>query len=81
MSKNYKTGDKKLYVQSKDYEKVAAILHDILGLEEKEVIARLKEGAKNELYQVEFSGKGKNNYFREERKKLNRRWKRQNCLV
>lgn len=60
LSKNYKTGDKKLYVQSKDYEKVAAILHDILGLEEKEVIARLKEGAKNELYQVEFSGKGKN---------------------
>ena len=60
LSKTYTTGDKKLYAQEKDFDKIATILHKNLSIEKSQALKILQDGAKNELYQVEFENYGKN---------------------
>ncbi|STP29639.1 peptidoglycan glycosyltransferase [Enterococcus durans] len=60
LSKTYTTGDKKLYAQEKDFDKIATILHKNLSIEKSQALKILQDGAKNELYQVEFGNYGKN---------------------
>lgn len=58
LDKKRKVGDKPVYV--KDKQKTAKALAPILGMEEADLLKRLKVGDKNGSYQVEFGTKGKN---------------------
>lgn len=60
LSKTYTSGDKKLYVEEKNFDKVAEILHKNLSIDKKDALNILEDGAKKELYQVEFGSYGKN---------------------
>ncbi|EME7187387.1 penicillin-binding protein [Enterococcus faecium] len=60
LSKTYTSGDKKLYVEEKNFDKIAEILHKNLSIDKKDVLNILEDGAKKELYQVEFGSYGKN---------------------
>lgn len=60
LSKTYTSGDKKLYVEEKNFDKIAEILHKNLSIDKKDALNILEDGAKKELYQVEFGGYGKN---------------------
>ncbi|RBS54673.1 penicillin-binding transpeptidase domain-containing protein [Enterococcus faecium] len=60
LSKTYTSGDKKLYVEEKNFDKIAEILHKNLSIDKKDALNILEEGAKKELYQVEFGSYGKN---------------------
>ena len=61
LSKTYTSGDKKLYVEEKNFDKIAEILHKNLSIDKKDALNILEDGAKKELYQVEFGSYGKNN--------------------
>ncbi|MFV0558464.1 MAG: penicillin-binding transpeptidase domain-containing protein [Enterococcus sp.] len=58
LSDTYVSGDDKLYAQEKDFETIAEILHDVLKINEKSALQTLKDGAKNNQYQVEFNQSG-----------------------
>ncbi len=58
IDKRRKDGDKPAYV--KDQKKTAKELAPILGMDEDEILNKLKTGVKNGSYQVEFGTKGKN---------------------
>lgn len=60
LSKTYTSGDKKLYVEEKNFDKIAEILHKNLSIVKKDALNILEDGAKKELYQVEFGSYGKN---------------------
>ena len=60
LSKTYTSGDKKLYVEEKNFDKIAEILHKNLSIDKKDALNILEGGAKKELYQVEFGSYGKN---------------------
>ncbi|EGP5615849.1 penicillin-binding protein [Enterococcus faecium] len=60
LSKTYTSGDKKLYVEEKNFDKIAEILHKNLSIDKKDALNVLEDGAKKELYQVEFGSYGKN---------------------
>ena len=60
LSKTYTSGDKKLYVEEKNFYKIAEILHKNLSIDKKDALNILEDGAKKELYQVEFGSYGKN---------------------
>ncbi|HAR1481581.1 TPA: penicillin-binding protein [Enterococcus faecium] len=60
LSKTYTSGDKKLYVEEKNFDKIAEILHKNLSIDKKDSLNILEDGAKKELYQVEFGSYGKN---------------------
>lgn len=60
LSKTYTSGDKKLYVEEKNFDKIAEILHKSLSIDKKDALNILEDGAKKELYQVEFGSYGKN---------------------
>ena len=60
LSKTYTSGDKKLYVEKKNFDKIAEILHKNLSIDKKDALNILEDGAKKELYQVEFGSYGKN---------------------
>ncbi|MGM9902968.1 penicillin-binding protein [Enterococcus hirae] len=60
LSKTYTTGDKKLYAQEKDFDKIAEILHKNLSIEKNKALKILQDGAEQKLYQVEFGNYGKN---------------------
>ncbi|HFM9420678.1 TPA: penicillin-binding transpeptidase domain-containing protein [Enterococcus faecium] len=60
LSKTYTPGDKKLYVEEKNFDKIAEILHKNLSIDKKDALNILEDGAKKELYQVEFGSYGKN---------------------
>lgn len=60
LSKTYTSGDKKLYVEEKNFDKIAEILHKNLSIDKKDAMNILEDGAKKELYQVEFGSYGKN---------------------
>ena len=60
LSKTYTSGDKKLYVEEKNFDKIAEILHNNLSIDKKDALNILEDGAKKELYQVEFGSYGKN---------------------
>lgn len=60
LSKTYTSGDKKLYVEEKNFDKIAKILHKNLSIDKKDALNILEDGAKKELYQVEFGSYGKN---------------------
>lgn len=60
LSKTYTSGDKKLYVEEKNFDKIAEILHKNLSIGKKDALNILEDGAKKELYQVEFGSYGKN---------------------
>ncbi|PQF04523.1 cell division protein FtsI [Enterococcus faecium] len=60
LSKTYTSGDKKLYVEEKNFDKIAEILHKNLSIDKKDALDILEDGAKKELYQVEFGSYGKN---------------------
>ena len=60
LSKTYTSGDKKLYVEEKNFDKIAEILHKNLSIDKKYALNILEDGAKKELYQVEFGSYGKN---------------------
>ncbi|WP_414947151.1 penicillin-binding transpeptidase domain-containing protein [Enterococcus faecium] len=60
LSKTYTSGDKKLYVEEKNFDKIAEILHKNLSIDKKDALNILENGAKKELYQVEFGSYGKN---------------------
>lgn len=60
LSKTYTSGDKKLYVEEKNSDKIAEILHKNLSIDKKDALNILEDGAKKELYQVEFGSYGKN---------------------
>ncbi|WP_437628433.1 penicillin-binding transpeptidase domain-containing protein [Enterococcus faecium] len=60
LSKTYTSGDKKLYVEEKNFDKIAEILHKNLSIDKKNALNILEDGAKKELYQVEFGSYGKN---------------------
>ncbi len=53
-------GIKKLYVEEKNFDKIAEILHKNLSIDKKDALNILEDGAKKELYQVEFGSYGKN---------------------
>lgn len=56
LSKTYTSGNKKLYAQEKDFEKLVAILaKEVSGFDEKKALTALKNGAKENLWLVEFS--------------------------
>ena len=59
LSKTYTSGDKKLYVEEKNFDKIAEILHKNLSIDKKDALNILEDGAKKELYQVEFGSYGK----------------------
>lgn len=60
LSETYTSGDKKLYVEEKNFDKIAEILHKNLSIDKKDALNILEDGAKKELYQVEFGSYGKN---------------------
>ena len=60
LSKTYTSGDKKLYVEEKNFDKIAEILHKNLSIDKKDALNILEDGAKKELYQVAFGSYGKN---------------------
>ncbi|HAX1080895.1 TPA: penicillin-binding protein [Enterococcus faecium] len=60
LSKTYTSGDKKLYVEEKNFDKIAEILHKNLSIDKKDALNILEDGAKKELYQVEFGSYGEN---------------------
>ncbi|HCI0380443.1 TPA: penicillin-binding protein [Enterococcus faecium] len=60
LSKTYTSGDKKLYVEEKNFDKIAEILYKNLSIDKKDALNILEDGAKKELYQVEFGSYGKN---------------------
>ncbi|MDW8821309.1 penicillin-binding transpeptidase domain-containing protein [Enterococcus faecium] len=60
LSKTYTSGDKKLYVEENNFDKIAEILHKNLSIDKKDALNILEDGAKKELYQVEFGSYGKN---------------------
>ncbi len=60
LSKTYTSGDKKMYVEEKNFDKIAEILHKNLSIDKKDALNILEDGAKKELYQVEFGSYGKN---------------------
>lgn len=60
LSKTYTSGDKKLYVEEKNFDKITEILHKNLSIDKKDALNILEDGAKKELYQVEFGSYGKN---------------------
>ena len=60
LSKTYTSGDKKLYVEEKNFDIIAEILHKNLSIDKKDALNILEDGAKKELYQVEFGSYGKN---------------------
>ncbi|GAB7135672.1 penicillin-binding transpeptidase domain-containing protein [Enterococcus faecalis] len=60
LSKTYTSGDKKLYVEEKNFDKIAEILHKNLSIDKKDALNILEDGAKKELYQIEFGSYGKN---------------------
>ena len=60
LSKTYTSGDKKLYVEEKNFDKIAEILHKNLSIDKKDARNILEDCAKKELYQVEFGSYGKN---------------------
>ena len=60
LSKTYTSGGKKLYVEEKNFYKIAEILHKNLSIDKKDALNILEDGAKKELYQVEFGSYGKN---------------------
>lgn len=60
LSKTYTSGDKKLYVEEKNFDKIVEILHKNLSIDKKDALNILEDGAKKELYQVEFGSYGKN---------------------
>lgn len=60
LSKTYTSGNKKLYVEEKNFDKIAEILHKNLSIDKKDALNILEDGAKKELYQVEFGSYGKN---------------------
>ena len=60
LSKTYTSGDKKLYVEEKNFDKIAEILHKNLSIDKKDALNILEDGAKKELYHVEFGSYGKN---------------------
>lgn len=60
LSKTYTSGDKKLYVEEKNFDRIAEILHKNLSIDKKDALNILEDGAKKELYQVEFGSYGKN---------------------
>ncbi|MGX7131465.1 penicillin-binding transpeptidase domain-containing protein [Enterococcus songbeiensis] len=59
LSTKYMTGSKKLYAEEKNFDKLAEILHDKLGMEKKYALSQLENGLKDERYQVEFGKNGK----------------------
>ena len=61
LSTSYMSGNKKLFAQEKDFEKIATILVDVLGEKVKKatIIDVLTEGVKNDKWQVDIpNGKG-----------------------
>ena len=60
LSKTYTSGDKKLYGEEKNFDKIAELLHKNLSIDKKDALNILEDGAKKELYQVEFGSYGKN---------------------
>ncbi|MFB0876871.1 penicillin-binding transpeptidase domain-containing protein [Enterococcus lactis] len=60
LSKTYTSGDKKMYVEEKNFDKIVEILHKNLSIDKKDALNILEDGAKKELYQVEFGSYGKN---------------------
>lgn len=60
LSKTYTSGDKKLYVEEKNFDKIVEILHKNLSIDKKDALNILEDGAKKELYQVEFGSYGRN---------------------
>lgn len=60
LSKTYTSGDKKLYAEPKNFDKIAKILADNLDIEKADALKILKNGASDKFYQVEFGSAGKN---------------------
>lgn len=60
LSKRYMSGNEKLYAQEKDFEKLAEIMHEQLGAKKNSALKKLRDGKKDNLYQVEFNPWGKN---------------------
>lgn len=77
LSTKYMTGSKKLYAEEKNFDKLAEILHDKLGMEKKYALAQLENGLKDERYQVEFGKNGKGITLAK-KKKSKKRWKNKN---
>ncbi|MDR3156330.1 MAG: penicillin-binding protein [Lactobacillales bacterium] len=59
LSTTFTSGNKKLYVQEKDFYPIAEILQKYLAIDSKEAMKTMKEGVERELYQVEFGTKGR----------------------
>jgi penicillin-binding protein 2X len=58
LSKSYVSGKKNLYAEEKNFEKLAKILNEQLGINQDEAVKTLEDGLKKELWQVEFGSQG-----------------------
>lgn len=60
LSETYTTGNKKLYAQEKDFDTLADIISKNLSMEKSKALKVLRDGAEQNLYQVEFGNYGRN---------------------
>ncbi len=58
MSKSYVSGKKNLYAEEKNFDKLAKILNEQLGIDQNEAVQTLEKGLKEERWQVEFGSQG-----------------------
>ncbi|WP_430609858.1 penicillin-binding transpeptidase domain-containing protein [Enterococcus sp. DIV0876] len=60
LNQNYMDGKKKLYAEEKNFNKLAKILSDTLGIDEDTAVKKLEAGLADQLWQVSFGSKGNN---------------------
>ena len=58
LSKSYVSGKKNLYAEEKNFDKLAKILNEQLGIDQNEAVQTLEKGLKEERWQVEFGSQG-----------------------
>ncbi|WP_270789264.1 penicillin-binding transpeptidase domain-containing protein [Enterococcus diestrammenae] len=59
-STSYVSGNTKLYAEEKNFDKIADVLHEVLGSKKADVVKALEKAKKNNAYQIELGTETKN---------------------
>ncbi len=60
LNQNYKDGNKNLFAEKANFNKLAKILSDVLSIDQETAVNTLKDGLEQQLWRVSFGSKGNN---------------------
>lgn len=80
LNQNYKDGNKNLFAEKANFNKLAKILSDVLSIDQETAVNTLEDGLEQQLWRVSFGSKG-NNITLEQKMRLKMRWNKKILLA